>query len=107
MLVGYVSDERYVAIGDVQVEFHQDGQSVATARSTASGAVYADLPPGSYRATLMRDGFGSKRSQVEVREGAPHHFRLLSDRLVGFMWPKWVRSGDLADFHVSSVESFR
>ena len=36
-------------------------------------------------------GYGSKLSTVELgRE--PVQFRLLADGLLGYMWPKWVRS---------------
>ncbi|MGH2353326.1 MAG: hypothetical protein ACRDI2_05565 [Chloroflexota bacterium] len=34
MLVGYVSDERYVALADAVLEFERDGESVAVVRST-------------------------------------------------------------------------
>jgi len=38
MLIGYVSDERYVAVPDTLLEFERDGDSVE-ARSRATGAV--------------------------------------------------------------------
>ena len=47
MLIGYVSDEDYRALYDVAVEFQSEGQLINT-RSTASGAVIADLAPGNY-----------------------------------------------------------
>ena len=40
MLLGYVSDERYVALSDVLLEFEQGGRSIE-ARSRATGAVHA------------------------------------------------------------------
>ena len=43
MLVGYVSSERYVALADAIFEFRSSDGEVTTARSTISGAVYADL----------------------------------------------------------------
>ena len=75
MLIGYVSDERYVAIADAALEFEQGGRSVVV-RSTPRGAVYADLSPGEYRVTLVRDGFGSKRTTLRVPGAAPYQFRL-------------------------------
>ena len=42
MLIGYVSDERYVAIPDVLLEFVNESGSYE-ARSRATGAIYADL----------------------------------------------------------------
>ncbi len=107
MLVGYVSDERYVAVADVLLEFEREGRSVAVVRSTPRGAVYAEIEPGEYRVTLVRDGFGSKSVTVAVAHGRRHHFRLLSDCLLGYVWPKWVRSGERSEFRVHSVEPYR
>lgn len=105
MLVGYVSDERYVALSDVLFEF-RSGHQVVTARSTISGAVYADLEPGEYEAVLGRTGFGSKIVKFTASATTPHHFRLLSDCLLGYMWPKCVKSGDLSEFRVHAVEEY-
>ncbi len=107
MLVGYVSDERYVALADVVLEFERNGRSVAVARSTPRGAVYAEVEPGEYRVTLVKPGFGSKSVTVTIREGTPYQFRLLSDCLLGFAWPKWVRSGERSEFRVHAVEPYR
>ena len=106
MLVGFVSDERYVALPDVLLEFERDGQSVE-ARSRATGAVYADLTPGVYRVTLAKEGYGSKTVEVKVAEGAPYQFRLLADGLLGYMWPKWVSAGERAEFRVHAVEAYK
>ena len=110
MLIGYVSDERYVAIPDVLLEFegqsHSNGHGSIEAHSRASGAVYAHLPPGSYRVTLNKPGFGGKRVSMTVREGTPYHFRLLSDCLLGYPWPKWVKSGEKSEFRVHSPEAY-
>ena len=59
MLVGYVSDERYVALADVLLEFESASGSVES-RSRATGAVYAELAPGRYRVTLQKPGYGAK-----------------------------------------------
>ena len=64
MLVGYVSDERFVAIADVTVEFERDGETVASVHSTARGKVIADVEPGDYRVTLVKSGFGSKSVEM-------------------------------------------
>jgi len=106
MLVGYVSDERYVALADVLLELESDGRSVAT-RSTASGAVYADLGAGPYRVTLAKDGYGAKRVDVSITEGMPIQFRLLKDGLLGYAWPKWVRAGEKSEFRVHCDEPFK
>ena len=105
MLVGYVSNERFVAIGDVLFEF-RGREGVVTARSSISGAVYADVSPGEYEVVLGRDGFGSKIVHMQVSEGNPFHFRLLSDCLLGYAWPKCVKSGERAEFRVHSVEEY-
>src|SRR5438132_6786800 len=92
MLVGYVSDERYVAVHDVAVVFESSGEMIAT-RSLANGAVVADVTAGPYRISLAKDGFGSKRVEMMVTPGQPYQFRLLSDRLLGYAWPKWITAG--------------
>jgi len=106
VLVGYVSDERYVALPEVLLEFQRPGLSV-DARSRATGAVYADVEPGPWRVTLQKPGFGAKSVAVTVDPARPHHFRLLSDGLFGYAWPKYVRSGENAEFRVHSVEPYK
>ena len=106
MLVGYVSNERYVALPDVLLEFVREGRSIE-ARSRASGAVHADLPPGGYEVTLYKERYGAKRVAVTVRPGEVYQFRLLSDGLLGYMWPKCVKCGEEAEFRVHSVEPYK
>lgn len=106
MLIGYVSDEQYVGLPDVLVEFHGSERPVQ-ARSGASGALYADLPPGPYEAILACRGYGSKRVRFTAGEGKPYQFRLLSDRLLGYVSPRCVRSGEESEFRVHSVEEYR
>ena len=106
MLVGYVSDENYVALEGVALEFENEQGSVA-ARSRVTGAVYADIDEGLYRVSLGKPGYTGKRVDVEIRDGDPQQFRLLSDELYGFMWPKWVRSGEMSEYCVHSREAFR
>lgn len=107
MLIGYVSDERYLALPGVLLEFENDRVAVE-AQSRASGAVYADLQPGTYRVTLARSGFGAKRVTIEVGSAPhrPYHFRLLSDCLLGYPWPKWVRAGEQSEFRVHSPQAY-
>ncbi len=105
MLVGYVSNEKYSALCDVHFEF-RSGESVASARSLISGAVYADIPPGIYEVVFGKEGYGSKIVEVTVGPEAPYHFRLLTDSLLGYMWPKCVKSGENAEFRVHSDEEF-
>lgn len=107
VLVGYVSDERYVALVDVLIEFDRGDECVAVVRSTPRGAVYADLAPGRYHVTLVKDGFGSKSVEMAVDPATPYQFRLLTDGLLGYVWPKWVRSGERSEFRVHSVEPYR
>jgi hypothetical protein len=105
MLIGYVSNERYVAIGDVLFEFRGPG-GVISARSNISGAVYADAKPGDYEVVLGKDGYGSKIIQMQVKGDEAFHFRLLSDCLLGYMWPKCVKTGEQAEFRVHAVEEY-
>jgi N,N-dimethylformamidase len=106
VFVGYVSDERYVALPDVLLEFQRPGLSVEV-RSRATGAVYADVEPGPWRVTLQKSGFGAKSVEINVDSTQPHYFRLLSDGLSGYAWPKWVRGGEIAEFRVHSVEPYK
>lgn len=107
-LLGYLSDERYTAINDASIELRGDDHQVYLLRSAPSGAVYGDVPPGHYRATLGAAGFGSKRCELDLAaEAPPHQFRLLSERMFGYVWPKWSRAGEPAGIRVHSPEPYR
>lgn len=108
MLLGYVSDEKYVALADVTIELiDAAGQSWET-RSRASGAVHVDLPDGAYDVVLVKPGYGAKRVPLRVVAGqTPYQFRLLSDGLFGYVWPKCVRSGEIGEFRVHAVEQYK
>ena len=71
MLIAYVSDERYVALPDVILEFEGDAGSFE-ARSRATGSVHVDLPSGTYKVTLQKPGFGAKsvRRRDRCRDAA-------------------------------------
>ena len=75
MLVGYVSDERYVALADVLLEF-RSGDYVVPARSSISGAIYVDLEPGTYEVVLGKSGYGSKIVTAGITGDEPYQFRL-------------------------------
>jgi hypothetical protein len=107
MLVGYVSDENYAALADVHLEFRGAGATWEVCLSTASGAVHAQLPAGEYEVCLARPGFGSKRVKHCVGPDAPIQFRLLSDKLLGYAWPKWCRAGETVEFRVHAVEPYK
>jgi hypothetical protein len=106
MLIGYLSDERYVAIADGLLLF-ENGTSAVPARSCANGAVYADLEPGPYTVSLNAPGFGPKKVRMSVDPDAPYQFRLLSNSLLGYAWPKCVRAGEKSEFRVHSPEQYR
>src|SRR5262245_21198222 len=107
VLLGYVSDERYVALADVLLEFTDERGESWEARSRASGSVHADLPAGPYTVTLQKSGFGSKRVRLKVPAEGPYHFRLLADGLLGYAWPKCVRAGEESEFRVHAVEQYK
>jgi N,N-dimethylformamidase beta subunit-like, C-terminal len=107
MLIGYVSDERFAAAADALLTF-RSADTARTLRSGADGSVRGRLPSGSYALTIACDGFGSRRSSVEI--GADHRpiqFRLLSERPVGYVWPKWIRSGGRGSVRVHSPHPYR
>ncbi len=107
MVTAFVSDEYYAALAGARLEFRRGG-TVWLARSSASGSVHElSLAPGDYEVCLALRGYGSKRVRVTLRADAPAHFRLLSDRLLGYAWPKWCRGGDRVEFRVHSVEPYK
>jgi hypothetical protein len=106
MLLGYVSDERYVALAGVEIEVLGPQGSIAT-RSRASGAVHADIQPGRYEVVLAKDGYGSKRATVDLSADRTHQFRLLKDDLLGYAWPKWVSAGEKSEFRVHSDAAYK
>ena len=107
MHIGYVSDEKYVALCDVAIELIGTGGWSWETRSRASGSVHADVPPGVYDVVLTKPGYGSKRVRLALPVDRPYHFRLLADTLYGYAWPKWVRSGEIAEFRVHAVEQYK
>ncbi|QOS14093.1 amidotransferase domain protein (plasmid) [Haloferax gibbonsii] len=101
MQVGFVSNENYEALHEVSVEFKRDGTIVASTKSTASGSVKADVPPGTYEVTLQKEGYRGKAVDVDLTEDSRHDFRLLSaDRMYGYAWPKWIRAGERGQYRV-------
>lgn len=109
MLLGYVSDEMYVAISDVQVEFRSaDKQNRTEAflfRSAPSGAIYGEIPIGEYDVAISHPGYGSKISRyTRELQSKPVQFRLMSKKLTGYIWPKWSQSGAKAEIRFSSHE---
>ena len=105
MLVGYVSDEYFTAIPDVLVDFASPG-GVVQARSSASGAIVADLAPGTYQVTLAKPGFSAKQTSLTVPAGQLRQFRLLSTAVNGYAWPKWIRSGESSELCINCAEPF-
>jgi N,N-dimethylformamidase len=106
MLIGFVSDEKYVALPDVLLEWTDGRGGSWEARSRASGSIHAEVPPGDYLVTLHKPGFGGKRVRMRLPVAQPYQFRLLSDSLLGYAWPKYVRSGERSEFRVHSVEQY-
>ena len=108
MLIGYVSDERYVAVHDVLFECESEDGTVVETRSSITGAVRVDLSPGRWAVAFGKSGYGAKRVTLELPRDEPFQFRLLrDDQLLGYMWPKWVRSGEQAEFRVHSDQAFK
>lgn len=105
--LAFVSDEMFVALPDVYAEFESlpSGQ-ITLLRSSPRGAFYGDLAPGDYRVTLSKPGYGAKASIIALG-GEPPHLRLLSDGLLGYMWPKWCRAGDVAEYRIHAVEQYQ
>ena len=61
---------------------------------------------GEYRVTLRKTGFSPKRSSIKLPlQSEPRQFRLLSDGLIGYMWPKWCRAGEKSEFRVHAADA--
>ena len=106
--LAYVSDEMYVALADVAGEFEREETGETTVlRSSPRGAFYGDLKPGRYRVTLSKSGYGAKTSAAVLGAETAFQFRLLRDGVLGYMWPKWVRCGETAEYRVHSVEQYQ
>ncbi|HEV2067396.1 MAG TPA: creatininase family protein, partial [Thermomicrobiales bacterium] len=73
MLIGYVSDERFVALADVLVEFERDGRCAAVVRSTPRGGV-GDGMPGR-RSTNHRCSLATTMAVPPESSGHPPHDR--------------------------------
>ncbi|MBM3724880.1 MAG: carboxypeptidase regulatory-like domain-containing protein [Acidobacteria bacterium] len=107
-VIAYVSDEYFVAIPDCLADFENLATGhVTVLRSSARGAFHADLPPGRYNVSLAKPGFGSKSVICDLGAQPPRQFRLLSDCILGFMWPKWIQAGGRSEFRVHSVEQYQ
>ena len=107
-LIGYVSDERFLAVANCQLELVAGGGQRYVATSTATGSVYADIEDGTYEVALNARGFGAKRSTLIKGPGQkPHHFRLLKDQLLGYVWPKFARAGEAGEFRVHSHVAYK
>jgi len=107
MLLGYVSDEQFLAIPDVAVDVVDINGGRVTTHSSAVGALEAAIAPGDYHVTLNKAGYSGKTVQVTVPVANPHQFRLLRDGLLGYAWPKWARTGETALFCVHAPQAYK
>ncbi|MCA9115421.1 MAG: carboxypeptidase regulatory-like domain-containing protein [Planctomycetaceae bacterium] len=106
MLLGYLSDEHFVAISGAQVELTRGDESLATV-SRASGSIHAEIS-GRWKMTVNAPGFGARHYELDVSpQYQPVQFRLLSSRLAGYMWPKTVPAGGTSEYCINSPEGFR
>jgi hypothetical protein len=109
-LLGYISDEMYVAIADAQIEFRIKDKTnyvkdAFVFKSAPSGAIYGTLPDGNYQVAISCSGYGSKITSYQKDSNSqPVQFRLLSKKLSGYIWPKWSRAGEKAEIRFSSHE---
>jgi hypothetical protein len=106
--IAYVSDENYLALAEVAAEVQStDTGAIFVLKSSPRGAFYGDIRRGRYRVTLAKEGYGSKWLECDLDSSKPYQFRLLSDSLLGFMWPKWSRAGDRSEIRAHSPEQYQ
>ncbi|MEO6924103.1 MAG: N,N-dimethylformamidase beta subunit family domain-containing protein, partial [Bryocella sp.] len=108
MIFAYVSDENYLALPGVFAECVRvgDGECVEV-RSSASGALRAELNSGRYRITLAKDGYGAKWGEYDLPTAAPLQLRMMSHTPCGYMWPKWVKAGDESEIKAHAHEQYQ
>lgn len=107
-LLAYIADEDYLALEGVAVEAQSlETGAILIMRSSPTGALYGDLPEARYRVTLSKTGYGAKWVECSLGSGPPYPFRLMSDRLTGYMWPKWVCSGERSEVRVNSLDQYQ
>ena len=73
MLIGHVSDERYIALHDVQFEIASETLHVET-RSRATGEIFADIPPDPYNVTCQKTAMAPSRGKYGSEDYAPLSF---------------------------------
>jgi N,N-dimethylformamidase len=105
--IAFVSDENYLALVDVRAEFEDMTGETFVLSSSPRGVFYGDIAAGRYRVTLAKDGYGSKRVECDLGSGEPWQFRLLSDSLLGYMWPKWIVAGRQSEIRCHSPEQYQ
>ena len=70
MLIGYVSDEYFVAISNVSIEATCSSCSeLYVTHSSSSGVIELPITQGLYRFALSAEGFSPKRSSHQVSAG--------------------------------------
>lgn len=55
MFVGYVSDENYLAVTDLALDFGRGSELIALARSSTTGAVHAEVVTTSIQHSFRRN----------------------------------------------------
>ena len=104
----FVSDENDIALSGVAILAESSSGERHRLTSAADGGVDFAPTPGEWKVTLASPGFGSKSVRLSASDGdAPYRFRLLSDDLSAYMWPKWCRGGERVVPQVHSVAPFK
>jgi len=107
MLIGYVSDEYYVAIPSAPYVIKTSDGEFISGTSNATGEIHAEIDAGEIEITVNPRGFGPKRVVARFEAINPIQLRLLSETLYGFVWPKWVNEGGSAEVLISSKTPYR
>ena len=105
-ILGFVSDERYVALSDVGILIESEEHGSVQIQTRVDGSIAAALPSGDFKFTLWKDRFSGKRVDVTLPSAGPLQLRLLSNKLVGYMHPKWAQAGEKSEFRVHSSEEY-
>ena len=103
-LIGYVSDEFHNPVPGVDIEFIDLEHGSTSTVSRASGSIYASLNQGEYVVVLNKENYGSKKIRFKYVNDSISLFRIISHNLYGYMWPKWGKSGEYAEYHLHCHE---
>ncbi len=78
-------------------------QFCARLRAVSCAAIF----PTACIESRWRSPVTARRRPPSKSEATPVQFRLLADGLLGYMWPKWVRAGEVSEYRIHAIEQYQ